>query len=241
MIRMIGRARSAARGERGTTLVELLISMSILLLVLGVFLTALVVVQNAVARESDRSNSNDQARLAVEQLDREIRSGNVLYDPCPTTLPTPPTFSYDPTNQVYPCQALLIYTQTNATTLNPGNRCVQWLINNQEQLVSRDWSVDWRTDGIVSGWRVVASDIVNRPTPWTGLPTAGWTAAFELASGSSLYGGRLVIINILTQQSGFQGKPLSIYDSVEGRNTQYGYPANICQDIPPYPSSYPSS
>jgi type II secretory pathway pseudopilin PulG len=205
------------------TLVEVLVTMSILSVVLTIFLTVLVVVQNGVDRQVHRSGSNDQARLAVEQLDRQIRSGNVLYDP--STL-------NDPSHDVVPYQALVVYTQTNATTLNPGNRCVQWLVNNRQQLVVRSWSVSWRTDGIVTGWRVVADHIVNR--------TLG-THAFELSPKAGLYGGRLVIVNIVTRESGRQGQPVSIYQSVEGRNTQYGYPANICNDIPPYPSSYPSS
>src|SRR5438034_5741471 len=119
MYQTIRRLIEASRREEGMTLVEVLVSLSLLTVVLAVFTNALMTSQAAVNRQSDRSTSNDQARLAIEQPDREIRSGNVLYDPCPNPAPAPPTFNNDPTNDVYPCQALLIYTQTNATTLNP--------------------------------------------------------------------------------------------------------------------------
>lgn len=229
IVALIERRRAALRGEAGMTLVELMVALSLLLLVLGIFFSSLFVVQSAVARQSARTNSNDQARLAVEELDREIRSGNVLYDP--SLLPPTPIGGPQSTDLV-PYMQLLVYTQTDATTLDPGNRCVQWLIDGQQQLVVRSWSVTWQTDGTVTGWRVVADHIVNR----TLSPTV---PAFTLASTTGLYGGRLVNIDVVTQDTSYQGSPVSILDSVEGRNTQYGYPANICQQVPPYPSSYP--
>src|SRR5207253_5872781 len=119
-------ARRRLRLESGMTLAELMVTMSVLSVVLAMFLTILISVQNAVGRESDRSQSNDQARLAVEELDKEIRSGNVLYDPSLAGK----AWSDDAANSIYPGMSLLVYTQTNAVTRNPGNRCVQWRINN---------------------------------------------------------------------------------------------------------------
>src|SRR5213594_4125494 len=101
-----------------------------LMMVLVILGTVMSGVQRAVNRQSDRSQSNDQARLAIEELDKEIRSGNVLYDPSLTGQP----WSDDPGNGIYPNMALLVYTQTNAVTRNPGNKCVQWrIVNGQLQ------------------------------------------------------------------------------------------------------------
>src|SRR5205807_1768052 len=121
------------REERGFTLVEMTIALMLMLVVTVIFITVMVSVQGAVAKDQGRSVSNDQARLAVEELDREIRSGNVLYDP---------SLENDPGNGIYPNMSLRIYTQSNADTRNPGNQCVQWRILNDE-LQRRSWGVDW--------------------------------------------------------------------------------------------------
>jgi len=190
--------------------------------VMVVFLSVMASVQRAVARDTGRSLSNDQARLAVEELDREIRSGNVLYDP---------TLENDPANQVYPNMSLRIYTQTNAETRNPGNQCVQWRILpagsplGSDELQRRDWSVNWQTDGIVSTWRNVADNIVNNDAPTT--------PAFvqDLSPG---FGGRIINITIVANANAASGRNVVIRDSITGRNTEYGYPNNICSVIPPY-------
>src|SRR5437868_3449432 len=65
-------------GESGMTLAELLVVLSLLGVVLPMLALFLISIQRTVVRESDRTQSNDQARLAVQELDREIRSGNVL-------------------------------------------------------------------------------------------------------------------------------------------------------------------
>jgi Tfp pilus assembly protein PilW len=63
------------------TLVELVVAMSILGVVLLVFTSVLASVQRGVVRQDTLSQTLDSARLAIQQLDRELRSGNVLYDP----------------------------------------------------------------------------------------------------------------------------------------------------------------
>jgi len=206
------------------TLVELVVSMTILVVVLAIFLPMLASVQRAFNRQSDRSQSNDQARLAVEELDREIRSGNVLYDPGQAGQP----WSDDATNLVYPNMSLLIYTQTNATTRNPGNRCVQWRIAGG-QLMRRDWTTTWRTDDVVDAWRLIADHIVNQPN----APTPPTTKAFQLDPDPNK-GGRTIIVTLLVQEAAQSGQAVKIQESITGRNTEYGYPNNVCSDIPPY-------
>jgi prepilin-type N-terminal cleavage/methylation domain-containing protein len=67
--------------DEGMTLVELMVTVALLSVVVGIFLSVLVSVQNHVAREERRHRANDQVRLAIQQLDREVRSGNVFRDP----------------------------------------------------------------------------------------------------------------------------------------------------------------
>ncbi len=43
-----------------------------------------------------------------------------------------------------------------------------------------------------------------------------------------------MIITITVQTDPESGEAVQIRQSVTGRNTEYGYPNNICDDIPPY-------
>jgi type II secretory pathway pseudopilin PulG len=214
------RALRRVRSEGGITLVEMLISLSLLALVMAIFLPTLFSVQSGFEREADRSSSNDQARLAVEELDREIRSGNVLYDPALEVL--------DQTNDIYPGMSLRIYTQTNAVTRNPGNRCVQWRVSGGE-LQRRDWATTWKTDGNVGLWHPVADHIVNQPSP----PTPPVVPVFQIDPDLNK-GGRTIIVNIIVNENPSSGSDVRITASVTGRNTEYGYPTTVCSEIPPY-------
>jgi prepilin-type N-terminal cleavage/methylation domain-containing protein len=215
------------RSEAGYTLLEMMVVMMVMSLVTAIFVTILASVQGSIGRVSARSDSNDQARLAVEELDREIRSGNVLYDPNLTGSAHP--WSDDSAHGIYPGMSLLIYTQTNASTRSPGNQCVQWRITN-EQLQRRAWSVNWQTDGIVSGWRIVAERILNRSPA---SDQTKWVRAFTL-DPAAIYGNRIVNITILANGSLNAGQTVRIKESITGRNTEYGYPNNICTAIPQY-------
>ena len=198
------------------TLLELLMVMMLLGVVVTVFMTTFMNVQTNFQRQSDRSQGNDQARLAVEQIDREVRSGNLLYDP---------VIEDDPTNGIYPGMSLRVYTQTNAPTRDPANRCLQWRIFDTELQV-RSWSVTWHTDGVVTTWRVVADHVVNQSN---NPQTPAFMLDPELTKGS-----RTLVVNILVNQSKSSGRDIQVKSSVTGRNTGYGYPQDICSDIPPY-------
>jgi prepilin-type N-terminal cleavage/methylation domain-containing protein len=200
--------------EQGMTLIELIMTVALLSVVIAIFLSVLVSVQNTVARQERRSRANERVRLAVQQLDREVRSGNVFRDPAAE--PDDPAHG-----RVAGGMGLRIYTQANADTRG-GSRCVQWRITDGK-LQSRDWTVSWRTDGQVSGWRVVADGIVN--------PSG--TPAFELDSSPN-FGGRILNLTFVVNP-GAGDSNVVVQASITGRNTQYGYPVSVCDDIPPSP------
>jgi Tfp pilus assembly protein PilW len=132
---MPGARARRLRGQAGQTVVELSVTMVILGIVLAVFMGVLVWVQTALGREHTRSDTVDQARLALEALDREIRSGNILCG-------------------VVGDQSLSVYTQSNAVS-----RWVQYRISSQT-LQRRQYSGSWTTwrtlaTGITSGSFVV--------------------------------------------------------------------------------------
>src|ERR1043165_3776832 len=75
------RARARFRGDAGMTLPEIMVTMMIMGTVMVIVGSVLASVQRSVAKEDTLSQSLDQARLAIQELDKEMRSGNVLYDP----------------------------------------------------------------------------------------------------------------------------------------------------------------
>ena len=104
----------------------------------------------------------DQARLGVQQLDRQIRSGNLIYNPAAEN---------DSANGIQPGLSLRVYTQSNSV-----QRCVQWRIYNK-LLQTRSWTTTWQVDDIVTAWRTVADHIVNTRPPrrsrWTRRRASG--------------------------------------------------------------------
>ncbi len=211
------RLRAHLRRETGFTLVELMVAMMMMSIVASVFLGVLSSVQRSAVRLDRLSRANDNARLAIEALDREIRSGNVLYDPAQEN----PTYSSLPNGYT-----LRIYTQTNATsrTPSPGYMCVLWTIDANQQLVSRMWPPLHPEQA--TGWRVVAEAIVNRAvTP--AVP------AFALDPDPNK-GGRTVDITLLVNPDldGTSAQTVKIETASTGRNTSYGFPQNVCSDTP---------
>jgi hypothetical protein len=96
-------------------------------------------------------------------------------------------------------------------------------------LQKRAWSITWQVDGIVSAWRSIADHIVNQPTP----PTPPTTPLFKIDPDPAK-GGRTIIVTLQENQNPLSGRTVVIQEAVTGRNTEYGYPNNVCSTIPPY-------
>jgi prepilin-type N-terminal cleavage/methylation domain-containing protein len=206
---VFARVAERARDERGMSLVEVMVASIILGVVVLVFTGTLASVQKAVVNQDNLSRTNDQARLAVEQLDREIRSGNVLYDPADEDPPFDPFYT------------VRVYTQTNAPSRNTFS-CVLWEITDAGELRTRRWPPDDVT--AATAWRVVATGIVNREL---GVP------AFELDT-DPLKGERTLSITLRVNED-FKNRPsqtIEIQESLTGRNTSYGYPVSVCGTTP---------
>lgn len=195
----------------------MLVVTALLGLVLGVVDGALVTYQKLVGRVTDRSTTNNQLSLAVQQLANQIRSANVLY---PTTGSTSPFYGTYPSSSVP--AAMVIYTQAYADNMSVQNRCVEWRLtkgtNGYGSLQTRYWSTDMTT---VTSWTTVASGVA-----------AGPNGAFTLDS-TSLYGDRLVDIDLEGYTTASQAQPVEVQESVEGRDSEYGYPSSVCDTAPP--------
>jgi prepilin-type N-terminal cleavage/methylation domain-containing protein len=210
--KLVRRMRLFDRDQRGMTLTELMVSVAMMAIVATIFMTVLLSIQQAVIRQQARSEINDEARLAVEQMDREIRSGSVLYNPA-----TEPAASCGG-KDCQPAYSLRVFTQANAPTRIPPEQCVQWVIDGNK-LFRRAWESG--ASASLSGWRMVAEGVVNRE-PSVSVP------AFALPSADSKV---LDITLVLNSRFGAQGAPPNVRmnTSVAIRNTGTGDP---CSPIP---------
>jgi prepilin-type N-terminal cleavage/methylation domain-containing protein len=201
---------SVGVGEAGMTLVELTVAMAILSVVLTVFLTTFVTVQRAATREDLQSQNNNNTRLALENMDRLVRSGNVLYDPA-----SPSSNPHLTGCAAYQC--FLVYTQANGTTAQPST-CVEWKVTSGG-LSTRSWLP---APAVFSptAWRVVASGVLNQVVS-PNLKT------FQIDS-DPLKGGRTVDVVFLIGVGGSSLSTSRVEGSLTGRNTSYGYLTNAC-------------
>jgi prepilin-type N-terminal cleavage/methylation domain-containing protein len=201
------------RGEEGFTLVEMMIAVALLGVVLAIFLTTFAVIQTAASREDQRSRNNDQARLAVEELDREIRSGNVLFDPAKEN------------NGITSCTGCLpgytlrVYTQSNYPTR--GSVCRLWRITDTGDLQTRSWPPP-NSVALATPWLTVASGIANRQA---NRPAFSLEPTLERTVDIFL----LVNANYVRQKE----ESVTIQVSVTGRNTAQLFPENVCLQTPP--------
>jgi prepilin-type N-terminal cleavage/methylation domain-containing protein len=162
---MTSRLIHKIREQQGLTLIELSVVMLILGVVTAIFLSALVVVQNNVVIQQRRTQNNDQVRAALFSIDRQVRSAGYIYDP---------------TTEVVPNYNLTVYTQANAPTSTPPDRCIEWRIDTNKQLLRRWW--DPANPGAARAFAPVAENIVNRvgSTPAFTLATSGPTSLVNI-------------------------------------------------------------
>jgi prepilin-type N-terminal cleavage/methylation domain-containing protein len=209
---MDGRASTIRRlgDERGMTLVELVVAMAILSIVMLVLTTTLSSIQRAVVEEDVRMRLNDQARLAVQSIDRHVRSGNILYDPVDES-------GNDPYSATATGYMFRIYTQAEQSAAQQA-RCAVWLLNDQQQLLYRTWPILEPENA--STWRIVAESVVNRDLN---------DPAFTLDAA-----GRTISVNFYVNPD-LAHRPQAtqvVSASLTGRNTSFGYPVQLCSELP---------
>jgi prepilin-type N-terminal cleavage/methylation domain-containing protein len=203
--------RIAGAEETGMTLVELIVAMAILSVVLTVFLTTFVTVQKAASKEDLQSQNNNNTRLALENMDRLVRSGNVLYDPSmPSSNPN--------TLGCTAYQCFLVYTQANGTTAQPST-CIEWRVTGGG-LQTRSWLPGQVAATSATPWRVVASGVLNQLVS-PSLRT------FQIDT-DPLKGGRTIDVVFLVGVGGSSTSTARVEASLTGRNTSYGYLSNAC-------------
>lgn len=210
---MGARSRLAAdlHSEDGFTLSELIVASAILSIVLLVFTTTFATIQRSVSEQQVRSVNNDNTRLALENLDRLVRSGNVLIDPSVENTDCKATGS------AYHC--LLVYSQANGTSALPA-RCIEWRVEGTA-LQTRWWKPGEKAT-TTTAWREVATGIQN-------LQTSPVIQTFRL-DPDPLKQDRSVEVLFLvgTGAGGVDGPLARVEASLTARNTSYGYLSDAC-------------
>ncbi|MEX1047102.1 MAG: prepilin-type N-terminal cleavage/methylation domain-containing protein [Actinomycetota bacterium] len=217
-------AAPGVRDERGMTLPELLVGMTLLVAVMSIVFTVLASVQEGYEDQSKRSINNDQMRLAIEQIDKEIRSANAF-------TVTTSAWVADTTQPVEGTN-LVVYTQTSADTREGGFSCVQWRVQGGE-LQSRRWPLNWESDAdeLITGWREVASSVIVDPVTYAN------GTYFSIPSNVG-YGDRLLRTQVVVNSSSDLNETSNLKQTrdIAGRNVQFlsSDDSNVCMDnLPP--------
>jgi type II secretory pathway component PulJ len=188
------------------TLPEVIVSMSLFAIITVAFLSVLTSMQGSVARNAEWSLNNDHARLAVESIDRHMRSGNVLYAPAGDG------------------SSIVIWTQSNANDPTLGQRCIQWRIDDR-QLQTRWWQPQPLPQNPTE-WHDVAEGVVN-------YVVSPEVPAFSIDPDP--YKGNRMVDVVLLVNNEYEQRPnqtVRIQVGVTGRNTSYGYLTGRCSPVP---------
>ena len=144
------RQRIRDRDESGFSLVELLVAMTIFSLLMAILTGLFITIMNQANDNLGRQRAVEQARLGLSQIDRQIRSGNLIIDPGldgPGVSGVPKNYS------------LRIYTQEGG-----DDKCVQWRVifpdaaSDFGALEFRSWQLAYTST--VTAWSRVASNLV---------------------------------------------------------------------------------
>ena len=203
--------------DSGTTLTELLVAMIVFGIAMAMIMTAAIAVQKVTKDSEAAADAVFQTRQALATIDKQVRSGNVLFSPA------------DEVTYVSSCEDLgsnqgscmRIYTQANGS-----QKCVQWQVfpdGSTYVLRVRSWTPDWQTVGGVSAWSVAARGLAQ--------PTST-SAPFTLDTDpAGKYGQRLLRVHLVAVNAK-SGKDVALDASISGRNTTYGYTGNECVPVP---------
>lgn len=202
--------------------------MTIFGVLIAIVISVLVTVQLQTRDTLGRARGIDQVRLGLEQIDRQVRSGNVISDPAAETVAH---------SGVAPYYSLRVYTQTDGVY-----QCVQWRVRiaagaKSGVLEYRSWQPGWATLGGVTGWRVVARDVVAPAvSPIDEANPLSWPPFYvDPASGAEAASvAQTIRVTIRVKDPGqlATSKPSSVTSVLTGRNTVYGYPADKCSPVP---------
>lgn len=224
------RSRRRATGDDGMSLTELLISMTIFSIVMAIVMSVMITLTNMSRDSVARVQAIQEARLGISQIDRQVRSGNVIMDPAdedPDNADVPPYFS------------MRIHTQANGVAT-----CAQWRVIDHDEDKYGDLEFRTWTPGLpltVTSWSPVAHNLVamdvapeseadidpDDPETWPPF----WVN--PEASGNTEAQSVSITLRLKDPGEHNDSKPTSISTTVTGRNTVFSVPSTACSPVPP--------
>ncbi len=224
--------RERERRDDGLTMVELLVAMIVFALAVALAFSAVIMVMRKSNDAQQSADAQYQLRAAVAQIDRQVRSGNVLFSPKDEHTPS----DCQGVDQ-YSGTCMRIYTQSNG-----DEKCVQWQLMVDPDaagtylLRTRSWEPNWTTGGTVNDWGIVARGLHYDGGTDPAAYAAGDTKPpFTLSSAISTavkpYGDRMLVVHLEATDTR-NGHPIAVDSSITGRNTSYGYSSGQCWPVP---------
>ncbi|WP_084126580.1 prepilin-type N-terminal cleavage/methylation domain-containing protein [Demequina sp. NBRC 110054] len=215
--------------DAGLTLTELLISMAIFGVLMAIVFTALISVTYMSKDTLGQVRAIEEARLGVSQIDRQIRSGNVILDPASESVATSGVGAFF---------SMRINTQEDGDDM-----CVQWRVIDSDgdgfgDLQFRKWEPG--NTGSVTDWGVVARNLVEMdvsPTSEADIdpddPTT-WPPFWVDTTNTSTTTAQFVRVTLRLKDPDARdsAKAVSVSTVVTGRNSVIGYPESKCQAYP---------
>lgn len=229
MITAMRKRLSRQRGDEGFSLPELLVVMAVFGLLMAITVSILILFITQTRDSLARAQSLQEMRLGVSQIDRQVRSGNLILDPMLET---------DATSGVPPYYSMRILTQENGAA-----KCVQWRVIDADgdgfgDLEFRRWDTGYPA-GLVEEWAPVAHNIVDvgvdpSETPIDPDDPSTWPPFWVDPTLGSYTEAQFVRITLRLKEplQSEDTKPASVTTVVTGRNTVFGYPSSSCQIVP---------
>ena len=216
MVRSLRRRLRRSGHESGFTLTELLVAMIVFGIAMVMIFGAVIAVMHVTKGAQSADDAAFQTRQALAVIDKQVRSGNVLFSP------------EDEAGYLSSCHSMgtqkgncmRIYTQANG-----DEKCVQWQVVPDPEvsgtylLQMRSWRADWQSTGLVTDWATSARGLLLDGAPFT-------------LNASGQYGPRLLDVHLVAENSE-NGHEVSVDSSISGRNTTYGYTGSQCLPVPP--------
>jgi hypothetical protein len=206
--------------DLGATVVELAVAMIVLTLVAGLSVQVTISMARNLSATSSFADSVARIRLALGSMERQVRSGDVLFSPVTES-------SLNAACQAYGTSSgscMRVFTQVDGV-----RRCVQWQIAADPAatatavLKTRSFSPSWRVDGDVDPWRTVVRGLQ--------LPSAA-APPFTVQGGSTPYSSRLLQVALTAVDPNRPGRTTTLTTGLAGRNATYGYDSTLCTPGP---------
>lgn len=214
--------------DSGFTLIEMLVVMIVLGVAMSLTFTAMIRVQRYTSDVSSSADAVDEARQGLAQVDRTVRSGNVIDASsagCSGTTSTTGPVNNTLTKTISGT-CVTVFSQSNGVP-----RCYQWVVTTTgttgtQQLKTRSWSPAWATDHNYTGWSVVARNLVatSSSTPFKVITVSDSTTGKQTAGD---------VLQVRFDAYDTRRKAATpIKSTLFGRNTIYGYDATTCSVAP---------